>query len=108
MVMNANKERNEKDLPRRVIKVGEELGELAEAFLNVSSARNGKGKTWQDVREEACDVAIVALDIALTPTPDEANAYTQYVAVLDIFERKLIKWLATKANKTTTDLPKGN
>lgn len=107
MVLNANRERDYKDLPRRVIKVGEELGELSEAFLNVASARNGKKKQWKDVREEACDVAIVALDIALTPLPDEEDSYTQYVAVLDTFERKLTKWLATKANKTTTDLPKG-
>ena len=63
----ANPTRNEDNLHRRIIKLGEEYGEAAEAYLNVSSARTGKAKTWDDVREELADVLIVAVDVALTP-----------------------------------------
>jgi hypothetical protein len=49
----------------------EEIGELSQAYLNVSSVSNGKQKTWDDVREEVADCLIVALDIAWTRMHDE-------------------------------------
>lgn len=69
LIRDAHPERHHATLPRRCWKLIEELGEVAEAHLNVTSALNGKGKTWDDVREEVVDVLIVALDIALTPIP---------------------------------------
>lgn len=54
----------------------EELGELAEAYLGVTSSNNGKNKTWSDVREEIVDVLIVSLDLALTPLPGEVGTGT--------------------------------
>src|ERR1700722_12797574 len=65
-VEQANPQRSLATLPRRLHKLLEELGEVSEAYLNATSINNGKGKTWADVREEAVDVLIVALDIALT------------------------------------------
>ncbi len=70
-IRDANLTRNNGNLGRRVIKLCEELGEHAEAYLNISSAGNGKGKTWDDVREEAADILIVAVDVALTPNDGE-------------------------------------
>lgn len=66
LVAEANPTRTFENLGRRIIKLGEEFGEVSEAYLNVTSASNGKGLTWDDVREEFADVAIVALDVALT------------------------------------------
>ena len=70
-IRDANLTRQSGNLGRRVIKLCEELGEHAEAYLNISSAGNGKGKTWDDVREEAADILIVAVDVALTPGDGE-------------------------------------
>jgi NTP pyrophosphatase (non-canonical NTP hydrolase) len=66
LVAAANPGRNKANLFRRVTKLFEELGEVAEAYLNSSSSSNNKKKKWADVREEAADVLIVALDILLT------------------------------------------
>lgn len=67
MVADANDQRLTENLERRILKFMEELGELAEAFLECTSQHNRKCKTWDDVKEEAADVLIVAIDIALTP-----------------------------------------
>jgi len=72
-VYDANPTRNVSNVNRRIIKLGEEYGEASEAYLNVTSAGNGKGKTWADVREELADVLIVALDVVLTPMSDDEN-----------------------------------
>lgn len=67
MIRDANPERSRDTLSRRMFKLNEEFGEHAEAYLNVTSKNNGKGKTWDDVREEIADTLIVAVDVALTP-----------------------------------------
>jgi len=67
MVADANANRQRDNLDRRILKFIEELGEIAEAFLECTSLHNRKHKTWADVHEEAADVLIVAIDIALTP-----------------------------------------
>src|SRR3954469_6426855 len=81
-VRDANPGRNEANLKRRSIKLSEELGEVAEAYLNVTSASNGKGMTWDDVREEIADVLIVVLDIAWTPLTD-ANKFAKFTFTPD-------------------------
>lgn len=48
---------------RRLIKLMEEMGEVSEAFLNITSLNNSKNKSWEDVREELVDCFIVGLDI---------------------------------------------
>jgi CheY-like chemotaxis protein len=65
-IRNANPDRQTATLKRRISKLLEEVGELSEAWLNVTSTTNGKGKAWEDVREEAADCLIVAVDIHLT------------------------------------------
>lgn len=87
---------------RRVTKLGEETGEVSEAFLSVTSESNGKNKTWIDVREEAVDSAIVALDIALTKFPGEEDWDDDklYLAVEDMIAKKLKKWKKKLKDKT--------
>lgn len=87
---------------RRTSKLAEETGEVNEAFLSVTSESNGKNKTWTDVREEAVDSAIVALDIALTRFPGEENWSDDqlYAAVEDMIAKKLKKWKKKLKDKT--------
>ncbi len=70
LIYEANKGRRSlPNLHRRITKAGEELGELNEAYLYVTSISNSKNKTWEDVREEAVDVILMGVDLALTPLP---------------------------------------
>lgn len=66
MVRDVNPHRSPDNLTRRLLKILEELGETAEAYLSVSSPHNYKNKTWFDYREEACDTLIVLIDVGLT------------------------------------------
>ena len=77
LIALANPTRCKTNLDRRLIKMLEELGELASAFLSVTSMENAKNKTWADVQEEAVDVLIVGTDIALTPLVDEDDRAIQ-------------------------------
>lgn len=72
LVRDANLGRETGNVPRRAIKLVEELGEVAQALLQVTSATNRKQKTWDDVREEIADCLIVALDIGWTALPHES------------------------------------
>ena len=85
-IRDANLTRQSGNYGRRLIKLQEELGEHAEAYLNVTSAGNGKGKTWDDVREEAADILIVAVDVALTPRPDTYET-------IEVVEKELVQSL---------------
>jgi NTP pyrophosphatase (non-canonical NTP hydrolase) len=101
-----NQARNKKNLDRRMMKLGEEYGEAVQAFLAVTSKRNTKQKSWPDVREELCDVVIVALDILLTEMPDEEidpevrDQVIEERIHLEI-DRKLEKWLVKMNNRQT-------
>jgi NTP pyrophosphatase (non-canonical NTP hydrolase) len=77
LIAQANPTRCTANLDRRLIKMLEELGELSEAFLSITSMDNDKNKTWADVQEEAVDVLIVGTDIALTPFLDEDDLAIQ-------------------------------
>lgn len=107
------------DLARRVLKLQEEAGELAEAYLNVTSKHNKKNKSWEDVREEAIDCAIVAIDIAFSikgcfeglseglfePSENsESSKLEEYIyeQVQEVFARKLDKW--KRSRDTGTDV----
>ena len=82
-------------LERRGLKAVEEVGELAEAILGVSTGPdNYKGKSWADVVEEAVDVALMGIDIALTAVPPGVE-YTreEWVEIVrQTFFRKLENW----------------
>lgn len=91
----ANPNKTYENLARRIIKLGEEFGELSEAYLNASKGPgNHKGKTWDDVLEEAVDTAIVAIDVATTIPPDRNYSSEEHrKAIEELFKVKLQKWL---------------
>lgn len=93
-IYKANPQRNQKNLARRVLKLSEEVGETAEAYLYVTTVDNHKGKTWEDLREEALDAAIVGLDIALTAMPIDEGKTSEQIEqeVIEVIMKKLAKW----------------
>lgn len=56
----------------RVLKIGEEYGEVAEALHGALAAnpRKGSSHTWDDVRKELCDVAVTTF-VALATLTEE-------------------------------------
>ncbi|MBB5934378.1 MazG-like family protein [Streptomyces zagrosensis] len=70
----------------RVLKIGEEFGEAAEAITGVLGAnpRKGNSHTWEDVDKELCDV-IVTAQVALLTINQEAEK------VLDARVQKLLE-----------------
>ena len=100
-INEANRERSIRTMIRRIGKLGEEYGELWEAYLNVTSLNNGKGKTWDDVREECVDVAIVALDIVATRLPTDEKRTEEEVKeeIATMLIKKLDKWKISNTAK---------
>lgn len=91
---------------RRSLKAAEETGELAEAVLSATSLSGGKGKHWMDIVEEAVDVAIRGIDMALTKPPEWQDIDDEMwrSIVKKIFELKLAKWQKqVRANATLID-----
>jgi NTP pyrophosphatase (non-canonical NTP hydrolase) len=95
-------------LERRLLKATEELGELAEAVLSATSASNAKRKNWMDIVDEACDVAIMGIDIAMTKPPGQESIDDEAWrdVVKKIFSLKLKKW-QTQVKSGRTLIPKG-
>ncbi len=56
----------------RVLKIGEEFGEVSEALHGVLGAnpRKGLSHSWEDVRTELVDVAVTAFVALATLSPD--------------------------------------
>ena len=99
-IQQINDERTMDTIHRRITKISEELGELSEAYLSASSKNNSKKKELEDIREEAIDVAIVAIDVALTPFMDnEESPEKAMISVKEIFNEKLEKWTEQRKNK---------
>ena len=97
LIYEANKgRRSVHNMLRRIAKTGEELGEINEAFLYVTSVENSKNKTWEDVREEAVDVILMGVDLALTPLPIDDGRTPEEIEqeVVNMVEKKLKKWKA--------------
>ena len=94
IIQEANPGRSVKNISRRLHKLAEELGEVSEAYLYVTTEDPKKDKTWPDFREEAVDVAIVALDLALTKLPIDEDKTPEEIEqeVIAVFEQKLNKW----------------
>jgi len=84
----------DKDVPlyQKIIKLQEESGELAQAFLKYDGAKNtsvsASGSAF-DIIEETCDVINVAMDIMNAVTMD--NDILEEAAV-EMFQTKLDKW----------------
>ena len=87
-------ERKVENVLRRAAKCGEETGELLEAVLSVTSVSGAKGKKWMDVVEEACDIVIMGLDVALTKPPEweDVDDAMWRAIVKKIIDVKLAKW----------------
>ena len=75
-IRDSNPTRDMQDISRRLNKLQEECGELSQAYLSVTSTHNKKNKNWRDVMEEAADVTILAVDIALTIPPSFKDSVT--------------------------------
>ncbi|MGX2994435.1 MazG-like family protein [Streptomyces sp. JNUCC 64] len=63
----------------RLLKVQEEVGEVARAAMGAANAnpRKGRTHTWEDVRDELCDVMLSSMVALLTLTPDAAKVFQQ-------------------------------
>ncbi|MET9912923.1 MazG-like family protein [Streptomyces sp. NPDC006476] len=66
----------------RVLKMSEEVGEVAEAVLGATgqNPRKGASHTWDDVQAELCDVVITALIALRTLTPDTRETFNRHLA----------------------------
>ncbi|MFJ9905215.1 MazG-like family protein [Streptomyces sp. NPDC101152] len=66
----------------RVLKISEEVGEVAEAVIGATgqNPRKGISHTWDDVEAELCDVVITALIALRTLTPDTRETFTRHLA----------------------------
>jgi NTP pyrophosphatase (non-canonical NTP hydrolase) len=66
----------------RMLKIQEEVGEVAQAVIGVTgqNPRKGTTHTWDDVQSELCDVAITALVALRTLTPDARTVFATHLA----------------------------
>ncbi|MEU9863758.1 MazG-like family protein [Streptomyces sp. NPDC047971] len=71
----------EQDVLLRVLKLSEEVGEVAEAVIGATgqNPRKGTSHTWQDVEAELCDVIITAMVALRTLTPDAPEVFAGHV-----------------------------
>ncbi|MGR3872946.1 MazG-like family protein [Streptomyces graminifolii] len=72
-----------------MLKMSEEVGEVAQAVIGVTgqNPRKGVTHTWEDVQGELCDVVISALVALRTLTPDTREVFTRHLA--RVMERSL-------------------
>ncbi|SEQ91017.1 hypothetical protein SAMN04487983_100983 [Streptomyces sp. yr375] len=65
----------------RVLKLSEEVGEVAQAVIGATgqNPRKGASHTWDDVRSELCDVAITALVALRTLTPEPEAVFARHL-----------------------------
>lgn len=65
----------------RMLKLSEEVGEVAQAVIGATgqNPRKGTSHTWDDVRSELCDVAITALVALRTLAPDAREVFTAHL-----------------------------
>ncbi|MFF9013845.1 MazG-like family protein [Streptomyces sp. NPDC014870] len=71
----------EQDVLLRVLKLSEEVGEVAQALIGATGQNPRKGTThsWQDVEAELCDVIITAMVALRTLTPDASEVFAGHV-----------------------------
>jgi NTP pyrophosphatase (non-canonical NTP hydrolase) len=65
----------------RLMKLTEEVGEVAEAVIGVTGQNPRKGVThgWDDVNAELCDVILTAMVALATITPDARRVFSERV-----------------------------
>ncbi|MEU6543781.1 MazG-like family protein [Streptomyces sp. NPDC046859] len=66
----------------RMLKLSEEVGEVAQAVIGATgqNPRKGVTHTWDDVQSELCDVVITALVALRTLTPDAREVFERHLA----------------------------
>ena len=71
----------------RILKLSEEVGEVAAAVIGATGQNPRKGVThsWQDVESELCNVIITAMVAPRTLTPDASGVFAAHL--LSIAER---------------------
>lgn len=92
-IAQMNPGRDNNTFSRRIMKLGEEYGEINEAYLNVTSLHNDKNKTYDDVREELVDLLIVTVDCLLTRLPGDEDKTD------DDIEKEITQWVRVKLDK---------
>ncbi|MEU6914740.1 MazG-like family protein [Streptomyces olindensis] len=65
----------------RILKLNEEVGEVAEAVIGATgqNPRKGVTHTWDDVQSELCDVAVTALVALRSLTPDAREVFARHL-----------------------------
>lgn len=63
----------------RLLKIQEEVGEVAQAAMGAADAnpRKGRSHTWQDVQHELCDVILSSMVALATLTPDAPKIFQE-------------------------------
>lgn len=71
----------EQEVLLRVLKLSEEVGEVAQAVIGATgqNPRKGVTHTWDDVRSELCDVVITALVALRTLTPEAREVFARHL-----------------------------
>ncbi|WP_432082452.1 MazG-like family protein [Streptomyces sp. WAC 04229] len=66
----------------RMLKLSEEVGEVAEAVIGATgqNPRKGTTHTWEDVEAELCDVVITAMVALRTLTPEARDVFGRHLA----------------------------
>jgi NTP pyrophosphatase (non-canonical NTP hydrolase) len=66
----------------RMLKLSEEVGEVAQAVIGATgqNPRKGTTHTWDDVEAELCDVVITALVALRTLTPQAREVFGRHLA----------------------------
>ncbi|WP_371671900.1 MazG-like family protein [Streptomyces sp. NBC_00289] len=66
----------------RILKLSEEVGEVAQAVIGATgqNPRKGLTHTWDDVQSELCDVVITALVALRTLTPEAREVFARHLA----------------------------
>ncbi|MGW3628783.1 MazG-like family protein [Streptomyces sp. NPDC005122] len=70
------------ELLLRILKLSEEVGEVARAVIGATgqNPRKGTTHTWDDVRSELCDVVITGMVALRTLAPDAREVFTAHLA----------------------------
>jgi NTP pyrophosphatase (non-canonical NTP hydrolase) len=66
----------------RMLKLSEEVGEVAQAVIGATghNPRKGVSHSWEDVQAELCDVVITALVALRTLTPEAREVFHRHLA----------------------------
>ncbi|MGV9880000.1 MazG-like family protein [Streptomyces sp. NPDC003006] len=65
----------------RMLKLSEEVGEVAQAVIGATgqNPRKGTTHTWDDVQAELCDVVVTAMVALRTLTPDAEAVFAAHL-----------------------------